>query len=319
MTNEAMVVEYLDWLKNTRGRAGVTYYNYAATLARLLEWCGTTALADVSLPTLESFVKRPRRGMAAGSAATQAKDVAVARACYRYLVDRGYMPKSPAALLCAPKINNANPRPIPDADWAKLWDEADPGPERIMLGLGALAGLRRREICELTPTQVFVTGQRLVNFTRKGGGDDVTPYGDLCRVVASELPPLSAAALAFPDELAAYRQRRKVKPYLLEWGEAVPAAARERTIHSIPDGMTDPNICNRRMRVICERAGVQAYTPHQLRHTFVTNLLRASVPLHLVQRMANHSSPDVTSRYIKAGASELREWMQANGTNRASR
>ncbi len=75
--------------------------------------------------------------------------------------------------------------------------------------------------------------------------------------------------------------------------------------------MTEPGLLNRRMRSLSDRAATARYTPHQLRHSFVTNLLRAGVPLHLVSRMANHSSPTVTNIYVKAGASELREWMSA--------
>jgi site-specific recombinase XerD len=63
------------------------------------------------------------------------------------------------------------------------------------------------------------------------------------------------------------------------------------------------------MKTLCARAHVGPYTPHQLRHSFVTNLLRSGVPIHLVSRMANHSSTAITMRYVKAGASELREWM----------
>lgn len=307
MTNEAMVREYVDWIRNARGRTGGTAYNYASTLARLNDYAGDTAFENMSLGRLERFIQRPRRGGKTGAPATQAKDVAVVREFYKYHLNRGNISVNPAAMLFAPKVANKNPKPVPDDDLIKLWNVAADGVEKAYVGLGAFVGLRRREMCELTPNQLFIPGQRLQGFKRKGGGDDVTPYGDLCEIVATELPHLPADE--FPDVLADYHAKRKRSPFLIEYGEQVPVPLRELAIHELEPGMTDPNMLNRRMARLCERAEVDRYTPHQLRHTFVTNLLRSGVPLHLVQRMANHSDPAITSRYIKAGANELREWM----------
>lgn len=308
--NAVLCREYLDWLANTKGRTGVTVYNYTSTLSRFLEHVSDIPLGEVSLAKMETYVRRPRGGRAhgaVGSPSSQAKDVAIIRAMYAYLHARGHVHVNPAALLGAPKVRNQNPRPIPDDDWCRLWSEAQPGVERVFLGLGCFVGLRRREICELRVDQVFVQRHNLVGFKRKGGGDDVTPYGDLCEVLALALPRLGSSG--FGEVLAQYALSRPHGHYLIEYGEQVLAPQREVVVHELEPGMTDPGLLNRRMKALCARAVTPSYTPHQLRHTFVTNLLRAGVPLHLVQRMANHSSPAVTSRYIKAGASELREWM----------
>jgi site-specific recombinase XerD len=247
MTNDAMVREYVDWFRNTRGRAGSSAYNYASTLSRLNEYAGDTAFEDMSLGRLEGFIQLPRRGGLVGAHATQAKDVAVVREFYKYLHSRGHITRNPAALLFAPKVSNNNPKPIPDDDVCKLWDAATDGVERTVLGLGAFAGLRRREMCELMPKHLFVPGQRLQGFKRKGGGDDITPYGDLCEIVAHELPHLPADQ--FPDVLARYHERRKRAPYLLEWGEQVPCPLREQAIHELAPGMTDPG--NTRLSPTC--------------------------------------------------------------------
>lgn len=308
--NERLLIEYLTWLRDTKGRTGVTVYNYTSVLQRFAEQLGMTPLADVSLSTMEGYVKRPRgrRGHGkVGAAATQAKDAAIIRALYNYLHARGHVHVNPAALLGAPTVKNQNPRPIPDADLVRLFGACETLTERVFLGLGAFVGLRRREVCELSVTQVFTAQATLVGFKRKGGGDDVTPYGDLCAVLAKALPALGSSG--FPEQLVEHVVQRPAESFVVGWGEEVIASQREVRVHSLPPGMTDPGLLNRRMHALCARAATPPYTPHQLRHTFVTNLLRAGVPLHLVQRMANHSSPAVTSRYIKAGASELREWM----------
>ena len=44
----------------------------------------------------------------------------------------------------------------------------------------------------------------------------------------------------------------------------------------------------------------QGVYPHRFRHTAVTRLLRARVPLRSVQKYAGHSNPQTTLRYAQA-------------------
>ena len=306
--NERLVRGYLSWQRDTRGRTGGTVYNYGSTLRKLLTEVGRKPLAAVSLPELEAFIDRPRVGRAhgqVGSAATRSKDAAILRSLYGYLHARGQIETNPAALLGAPSVKNENPRPIPDDDWLTLWRSDLDLSMRVALGLGFVGGLRRREVCALRPEQV--SGTRLVNFTRKGGGDDILPYGDVVDVLEQKLPHLAAGELIEPLERLV--DKRQGHSHLMPWGEEVPPPDRERRIHTLAEGMTDPQTLNRKLSRLCSEVGIPHYTPHQLRHSFVTNLLRAGVPLHLVQRLANHSSPAITARYAKAGQSELREWL----------
>lgn len=59
------------------------------------------------------------------------------------------------------------------------------------------------------------------------------------------------------------------------------------------------------------RAGVSAFTPHDLRRSMVSNLLDAGVDLPTVQGIAGHATPQMTARYdrrkdiVKQKASEL--------------
>jgi integrase len=47
----------------------------------------------------------------------------------------------------------------------------------------------------------------------------------------------------------------------------------------------------------CEAAGVEDFTWHDLRHTFISRLVMAGVSLAIVQRLAGHSDPKMTQRY----------------------
>jgi site-specific recombinase XerD len=51
------------------------------------------------------------------------------------------------------------------------------------------------------------------------------------------------------------------------------------------------------LKVRAKRAGVKAFTPHDLRRTFVSRLLDAGVDIAIVAKMAGHSNIQTTARY----------------------
>lgn len=72
-----------------------------------------------------------------------------------------------------------------------------------------------------------------------------------------------------------------------------------------------PALLPPRMYDVCrraaKRAGVQHFSPHDLRRTCVTRYLDAGVGLLLVQAMAGHASVDTTKRYDRRGETALLE------------
>ena len=163
--------------------------------------------------------------------------------------------------------------------------------------------MRRAESAALRPRQIDLANLRLVAFTRKGGGDDVLDIDQLLGVYEDAVEDG-----LLPDVLCGGRERF-VEPLerLCRAGEPVLLHTWRRT----PEGHPDPHQIYRRFT----RWGVP-FTPHQTRHSFVTNLLRAGVPIHLVSRLANHADITTTMRYAKLGGQDLRDFRQRRRRDR---
>lgn len=301
--NQSLVDEYLDWCEHKRNRSTATLRAYRSALAALVAWAGPRSLLDLGTVDLEDWVVRPRREYrgrrdrsSSGSPATQRRDAAIARSFYKWAWERNYTPIHVAAAVHGPTVHNENPRPIPDEHWVRLMTCPHRGKggrpfigdrEVAVLGLGFWCGLRRSELVGLRA--VHWDGSKIVGFTRKGGSQDTLDVATVLQVYVQRLPQVAVRA----DEFLGL----------------IDKAAGQRRSGSMLN-LVSVDAVNRLVANACVAAGIPRYTPHQLRHSAATNLLRAGTPLHLVQRIMNHSSPAVTMRYVAAGGNELNEWLR---------
>lgn len=319
--NARLVREFLAWQRDVRIRRPSSVYDYATRLGQLLNHLGHKAMKDVRLHDLEAWLLRPRGGRAVdgkAAPATIAKDAAVVRSLFRYLVARELLARDPSSLLVSPSIPSRQPKAIPDEVWLNLWNSPTLTAERrTVLGLGFFIGLRRAELVALRPGHFDLTEGRLVRFQRKGGGNDVTPYAEMLRVYGDNLPHLFGpwGPRSFLSSLQEHLDGRKGCEWLLGWDEAVRPDHRARRTHQLDDGAVNPGLLNHRLSKWLRDAGLSsgAFTCHALRHSAATNLLRAGVPVHLVSRLLNHTNITTTMGYVKAGGAELAEWRASHG------
>jgi len=66
----------------------------------------------------------------------------------------------------------------------------------------------------------------------------------------------------------------------------------------------------RSFRLALEKAQVEEFHFHDLRHTFATRLVQAGVELYKVQRLLGHKSPMMTQRYAHHYPESLRDGVE---------
>lgn len=291
-TNADLASDFLAWMRDKRQAQPNTIDRYRLVIAAFAAFGAERPFAAVTVEDVEEFIARPRR-TGSPAPATVVNELATLRSLYSYLTARHGLPVDPTLTAARPRVHNRQPNPVDDDTWLRVWTSDLPGEARVALGLGFFCGLRREEITTLRGSHVW--GGALVNFTRKGGGEDRFDYRDVLDHFDSTMPELQPNRLDVPLRWLA---RTRGDLLLLPW----------------EDDWISPSGMNKRMRRWLADAGLapDAFTPHMLRHSFATNLLRSGVPLDVACDLCNHSSPTITMRYVRTSGGRLRALRSPN-------
>lgn len=305
------VERFKEWMTSVRRLQGGTVYAYGETLRYFAEWIDMSDLEAITSQDIEAFMSRERARVKIGMPSTQDRDRVALMAFWKWAVAHGEAVGNPTLDVAVPKVRSRKPKAVDDDLWARLWGAEMPVEDRAWLGLMCFAGLRRREVVSLTPPQVDAKRGLLMYLSRKGGNEDVVEYAEMVRIVASGLPKVCPEPRAFLDEVALHAERREGEHRFLTMDKPASQTMRDRASFGHDPWMPDPHVINYRLMKLLGMAGLPRtqFSPHALRHTCVTNLLRCGVPIEVVSDAVGHSNIDTTRRYVKT-AGRLVEWRQ---------
>lgn len=154
---------------------------------------------------------------------------------------------------------------------------------RAMVRLMLEAGLRVSEVCNLRAADVDMNACRLTVRDGKGGKD---------------------RQLWFPEDL---------RDLLGEWLERRPETSEGWMFPTRSGNRTDPRSIRRTVKNYAEKAGISWHedvSPHTLRHSFATNLLRRTGNIRLVQKALGHADLSTTMIYTHIVDDELEAAMK---------
>lgn len=189
----------------------------------------------------------------------------VLRAFAGWMVKAGVRPDDPSAAAPIPKRPRSRPRPIKMEVVRAIYKAINRERSRAYFMLALLAGMRVHEIAKIRGEDIDLERGSLT-ISGKGGSTQLIPLAPELRELAERMP------------------RR---------GWWFPAYTIE--------GCVTRDAVGRAIKQAMKRAGYGDLMPHQLRHSYGTELLRAGADVRTVQELMRHEDLNTTQGYVDPG------------------
>lgn len=278
---------YLRYLKLERGYSPNTVEAYKHDLEWLLGYLEQEGVdpLSVKLEDLEHFAAMlSDHGI---SAKSQARILSGVRSFYRYLVLDGYLDVDPTELLESPHLPQHLPEYLSTEEVDALENSIDLTSNeghrnRAIIEVFFSCGLRVSELTNLKLSDLFLT-QGFIRVNGKGGKQRLVPISERA---------IHELELWFDD-----RRQMNIKP-----GEEDYVFLNRRGHH-----LTRTMILIMVKRQ-AEAAGIKkTISPHTLRHSFATALLKGGADLRIIQELLGHADLGTTEIYTHMDDESLRQ------------
>lgn len=278
---------YVRYLRLERGYSENTVEAYTHDIDYLLNYLRNENLKteDVKLDNLENFAAVIYEfGIASSS---QARILCGVRSFFKYLVISGILKDDPSELLEAPTVGEHLPEVLSTEEIDRM---------EAAIDLSKWEGQRNKAIIEL----LFSCGLRvseLVNLKF----NDIFEREKFLRIIGKgdkeRLVPISDSALHEIQLWLYDRNLMKIKP-----GEQDYVFLNRRGAH-----LTRTMILIMIKRTAEEAGITKTVSPHTLRHSFATELLKGGADLRAIQEMLGHENIKTTQIYTHIDITTLRK------------
>ena len=294
------ITQFLEYCEVERQLSRLTLRNYEHYLGRFMRWGARNGVAtarDITIDAVRSFRiwlnRQPTPQGGELGRLTQNYHVIAIRALLKYLARRDVMTLS-ADKIELGKTERRSVEFLTPEEVERLLEAAGTKDtftslrDRAILELFYSTGLRVSELCSLDTDQV---NAERGEFMVRGKGDK---------------PRIVFLSVRATEHLAAYLDKRGRSQMALK-----PLLTRSAEVKEEPDGSDlrlTPRSVQRVIKKYAAAAGlVKDVTPHTLRHSFATGLLRNGADIRSVQQMLGHASITTTQVYTHVTNPQLRE------------
>lgn len=286
---QAKITDYKSYLKIERALSENSIENYTRDILKLVNYIKTYDInvtpITIDKDQIKQFIYEVSKII---SPRTQARIISGLRSFFDYLVFEGYREDNPLDLIQSPKIGRKLPDVLSNEEINQIIGSVDlshPQGERNRTILETIysCGLRVSELINLKISDLFFDE----------GFIKVTGKGDKVRFV-----PIHISTMKYIDV------------YINEIRNKINATKQD----------SDILFLNRRgkrltrqmifmiLKDLCAKANINKnVSPHTLRHSFATYLLKEGVDLRAIQQILGHESITTTEIYVHLDNSYLKE------------
>jgi len=291
---DTCVNEFLEFLSVEKGASGNTVAAYRNDLGQLTGFLdakkngGALNWPAVSQTQILDYILHLKSQDYAE--ATVARKVAAVKSFFAFLQAEGKLKVNPTETLASPKVGKSLPKPLTVQEIDELLEQParrttpEGRRDRAMLELMYATGLRVTELVSLDVDDVQVDVEKpYVRLLGKGNRE-------------RQIPLLEQPA----QEVAEYIRFAR------------PRVVGERNETALFVNRRGERLTRQGFWLILKgysaAAGIQGrVTPHTLRHSFATHMLRGGMDIHKVQELLGHANISTTQVYTQVSREHIRE------------
>jgi integrase/recombinase XerD len=289
---EEAIKSFLTYLTVEKGFSQNTLAAYQNDLHQLADFVAEEAARSGTVPSWSGF---GRPGMLKYllslkernyAATTMARKIAASRSFYQFMVAEGKIKENPCENVGSPKVGRALPKPISISEVRRLLDEParqakqEAKRDTAILHLLYASGMRVSELVSLNLDDIDLEGGYVRCFG-KGHKERLIPIHERAVLVIKE-----------------YLGETRPKLVHNEYEKAMFVNARGERLTR--QGLWQI------LKEYAKAVELGSITPHTLRHSFATHMLRGGADLRSVQELLGHANISTTQVYTHLTSEHVR-------------
>ena len=253
--------------REAQNLAAKSLTTYRARLTRFITWCndqGITTIDDLSITHVRKYIAEMVRTLKDVTAKNHTVDI---KTFLRFCVDESLITESPADRVKLPKVVERLPQVLTADETRRLYKACETDRDKALFLVMLDTGARCEEVANMDRADVDINEGAIT--IREG-----KPRRDRTTYISAKTR----------KELLRYVRAEGINRGPL-WRSSVDGGRlRERGISQLIERLAD------RAEVKC--------TPHKIRKTFITTMLRAGVDVFTLRKLSGHKSLDALKPYI---------------------
>ncbi len=286
MSFRELIDQFMIYLRIEKGASKNTLEAYKRDLNELADFLKEkdVSLNEIDIDMLSNYVKLLSKRL---SRRSLARNISAIRTFFRFLVSEGILMENPARLLEVPKISKTLPGILNEHEIELLLNQPPISTpiglrDKAMIELLYATGVRVSELVHLRINDMdFNNGY--IKVMGKGSKERFIPVGEKALNIIKE----------YIKEARQKFDKKNGSPYLF--------------LNNRGEPFTRQGFW-KMLKSYAKKAGIKKrITPHIIRHSFATHLLKNGADLRSVQMMLGHSDISTTQIYTHIDRSYLKE------------
>ena len=279
-----LIIEFLRYLLIDKGYSNNTIESYKRDLDKFLEFNNDTNIKNINHEDLKEYIKYLNKENL--NEKSIARNISSLKSFYKFLTIEKYIDNNMSDILYLPKVRKSLPNTLTEGEIIKLLDikltDNFSYRNKAMLELLYATGLRVSELINLK-LQDIDFNQDIIRTFGKGSKERVIPIGDYAKEYLKK----------YIFEYRGSLLKKEISEYLF--------------LNNHGKQMTRQGFFKIIKKIAKEKGISNEISPHTLRHSFASHLLKYGADLRTIQELLGHSDISTTQIYTHITNEELKK------------